>query len=237
MVKINYACDVHWDKMDKKDETTRSCSSCKRNVHDFTKQPIPEDFNGCGRFNLSQVSSFNSRVNLPNIGIFSASLLAFLGLSLAPMDTMAQNNSDTSISVSHSDTLLVNGLVKDKITNAPLEGAMVKVLHKSKVIQEMKTGPDGTFNLEIDTSNYQLVNMEIHFHWESQSEGKEGFQIISGNLLESEIEINLESMFLLPEIEIKEYITPLISPYIIAGTVTSGQVAIPKKKAKPIDDK
>ena len=100
-ISIPEPCHENWQKMTVT-EKGRFCSSCQKNVTDFTKSSDREilkaynkDENLCGRFNVSQL---NRKISIPKEKetlwmIAAASIIAFLGLG--NQTVKAQNNVNT----------------------------------------------------------------------------------------------------------------------------------------------
>ncbi|OXA87645.1 carboxypeptidase-like regulatory domain-containing protein [Flavobacterium hercynium] len=141
-ISIPEPCHENWQKMTVT-EKGRFCSSCKKNVTDFTRASDREillaynkDENLCGRFNVSQL---NRKISVPKEKetlwmIAAASVIAFLGLG--NQTVKAQNNVNTEqTDISESNDLIVpkipepinySGTVIDQY-GMPLPGASINI--------------------------------------------------------------------------------------------------------------
>ncbi|KUJ59852.1 hypothetical protein AR687_21110 [Flavobacteriaceae bacterium CRH] len=160
-ISIPKPCHENWLEMTPT-EKGKFCSSCQKNVIDFTKasdreiiQAYNQNEDLCGRFRISQLDRniIIPKEKKPIWMIAAASIIAFLGLGNQTARAQGKIITEQTDSKQFKDSIKVKSK-KDLITykgtlydsqNNPIDGANVKV-KRTKI--ETKTNFDGEFTIK-----------------------------------------------------------------------------------------
>jgi len=164
-IEIDFACPKQWSSMQKVDDTHRHCSECDKLVTDFTQSTENAKSGECGHFTLDQLARIKNTVTLPRMGLYSLSLLTILGVSAVYSDSAAQNAAPVvRTQKAPAAQFKIRGTVYDRKTKEPLPLVNIVVLKKGVKIHGTQTDFDGLFNLEIDTVENDLQEIQIAFN-------------------------------------------------------------------------
>ncbi len=193
-VNLSFACPIPWEEMKPMDAQNRFCSSCKKNVRDFTKAEITDSIElGCGRFRADQVASINRTFNSSYGQVLTFTLASLLGL--APLVTSAQSETDSVKTKIAQDSLSSNyhisGVIRDNHTNEPIPFANVVVKSKEGIlIAGSNTDFDGKFSLEIKLENSTIEGATLQIT--SIGYPHKAIELSESNLAEAKVILNIE---------------------------------------------
>ncbi|TCK57328.1 carboxypeptidase-like protein [Flavobacterium sp. 90] len=168
-ISIPEPCHENWYEMSPT-EKGKFCSSCQKNVIDFTKSSdrqiivaYKKEENLCGRFRISQL---DREMIIPkekkSIWILAAaSLIAFLGLGnqtakaqgKIKIEQTDQKQLSDSVNVKSNGKIKYSGVVYDEKNN-PLPGAFVSIKNTKNGVS---TDIDGKFSIEANKQDVLRV--------------------------------------------------------------------------------
>ena len=179
-ISIKEPCHVGWENMSVS-EKGRFCSSCRKDVHDFSNSSIDEirkaylENEGalCGHVpvKILQEQYVENEIRKIHFSfvkkIFMAALLCF-GATLFTIDAAKASIlyklklSFISFTAPVNDTIIVKGIIKDRDTYEAVPFVKVSLLHNDSVIVQTTTDLDGAYKLSIP-AKYSKVDIKADF--------------------------------------------------------------------------
>lgn len=199
-IEIDFACPKQWSSMQKVDDTHRHCSECDKHVTDFTQSTENAKSGECGHFTLDQLARIKNTVTLPRMGLYSLSLLTVLGVSAVYSDSTAQNAAPVvRTQKAPAAQFKIRGNVFDKETKEPIPFVNIVVLKKGTQIDFTQTDFDGLFNLEIDTVENDLQEIQVAFNFVGYESDTLSYSENDVILEKQKLIVELESTTILPD--------------------------------------
>lgn len=177
---IPQPCHLHWEDLEEINTAKRSCASCNRVIHDFSKMSDSElirffqkNKNACGRFGSKQLDRAmpvaETSTGLRKMALLPAMLLGLAAQAktkmpalkplfvapafIAPVSTL---QTDTLPHVSHS--IVIEGHITDT-TGAPIPFAVIRI--QAAKDTSCLTDIDGNFHLVIDDPQDARIKITV----------------------------------------------------------------------------
>jgi len=205
---IKEPCYVGWNNMSSS-EVGKFCSSCKKNVHDFTNATIDDikeaykENNGslCGHVSSKliyehYVSTTIKKTHSGNLKIFGMALFLCFGISLFNVNSLKARTINTyknyllnSFTVTNPDSVIIKGKVTDKVNKNPVAYGNISILNNNKIIASTKTDINGAYEIKISKEKYSSVTVQFSsIHYKTIS-----YKNVSTNTTNKAILINMSA--------------------------------------------
>lgn len=221
-ISINEPCEEGWKNMSISDKG-KFCTSCKKHVHDFSSSTIEEieiayiesegDLCGHVPVKMLQEQFYQSEIkqrHFSYLRTFCIAAIFCFGTNLFIIDSakasVFQNIKSSFfalVSDANKDSISITGVIKEKISRAPIAYANIMVYHNDSLIYRTTTNVNGEYEVKIAKNKYQKVDISAALIGYQEHRMK-GISVSADKQIVVDIDLEQEEVMLEGKISMQE---------------------------------